>query len=69
MMHHEEAKYVTDEIHATVIMVKTKRQATTFAAAYCSSRYNLKKTDHLNFLRSLRERGDYNAKITHWVQG
>jgi hypothetical protein len=44
MMHHEEANYVTDEIQAIVITVKTRRQATTFAAAYCPSRYNLKKT-------------------------
>jgi hypothetical protein len=50
-----------------------KRQAITFAAPYCPPRYNLKKTDYLNFLRSLGERfmvgGDYNAKNTHWGSG
>jgi hypothetical protein len=34
MIHHEEAKYATDEIEATVVTVKTKRQAKTFAAPY-----------------------------------
>jgi hypothetical protein len=37
-----------------------------FAAAYCPPRYNLKKTDYLNFPSSLGERfmvgGDYNTK-------
>jgi hypothetical protein len=69
-IHHEEAKYETDEIQATVVTVEIKRQAITFAAAYCPPSYNLKKTDYLNFLRSLGERfmvgGDYNAKNTHW---
>jgi exonuclease III len=50
MIHLGEAKYATDEIQATVT-VKTKRQAITFAAAYCPPRYKLKKTDYLNFLR------------------
>jgi hypothetical protein len=54
MMHHEEAKYAMEEIQATVVTVKTKRQAITFAAAYCPSRYNLKKTDYLNFLSSMK---------------
>jgi hypothetical protein len=42
----------------------------TFAAAYGPLRYNLKKTDYLNFLSSLGERfmvgGAYNAKNTLW---
>jgi hypothetical protein len=70
MIHYEEAKYATDEIQATVVMVETKRQAIMFAAAYCPPRYNLKKADYLNFVRSQGERfmvgGDYNAKNTHW---
>jgi hypothetical protein len=69
MVHHEEVKYATDEIQATVVMVQMKRQAITFAAAYCPLRHNFKKTDYLNFLRRLGERfmvgGDYNAKNTH----
>jgi hypothetical protein len=56
MIHLEEAKYATDEIQATVVTVKTKRKAITFAAAYCPPRYNLKKTDYLNFLSSVGER-------------
>jgi hypothetical protein len=55
MIHHEEEKYTTDEIQATVVTVKTKRQAITFAAAYCPPWYNLKKTDYLNFLSSLED--------------
>jgi exonuclease III len=55
MLHHGEAKYATDEIQATVT-VTTKRQAITFAAAYCPPKYNLKKTDYLNFVSSLGER-------------
>jgi hypothetical protein len=47
MIHHE-AKYATDEIEATVVQVKTERQAITFAAAYCPRRYNLKKTHYLS---------------------
>jgi hypothetical protein len=70
MIHHEEAKYATDEIQTTVVTVKTKRNAITFAAAYCLQRYNLKKTDYLNFLSSLGERfmvgGDHSAKNTLW---
>jgi exonuclease III len=55
MVHHihEEAKYVTNEIQATAVTIEMKRQAITFAAAYCPPRYNLRKTDYLNFLRSL----------------
>jgi hypothetical protein len=34
MIHHE-AKYATDEIQATVVTVEMKRQAITFAVAYC----------------------------------
>jgi hypothetical protein len=67
MIHHEEEKYATDEIQATVVTVKTKRQAITFVASYCPLRYNLKKTDYLYFLSTLGDRfmvgGDYNAKI------
>jgi hypothetical protein len=33
-IHDEEVKYATDEIQAAVVMVKTKGQAITFAAAY-----------------------------------
>jgi exonuclease III len=70
MIHHEEAKHARDEIQATVVTVKTKRQAITFVAVYRPPRYNLKKTDYLNFLSSLGERfvvgGDYNAKNIHW---
>jgi hypothetical protein len=70
MVHHEEAKYATDEIQATAVTIEMKRQAITFAAAYCPSRYNLRKTDYLNLLRSLGERfmvrGVYKAKNTHW---
>jgi exonuclease III len=55
-IHLEEVKYVIDEIQATMVMVKTKQQAITFAAAYCPLRYNLKKTNYLNFLRNLGER-------------
>jgi hypothetical protein len=70
MIHHEEVKYATDKIQATVVTVKTKRQAIMFAAACCPPRYNLKKTDYLDFLSCLGERfmvgGDYNAKNTHW---
>jgi hypothetical protein len=70
MIHHEEAKYAMGEIEATIVTVKTKRKAITFAMTYCPRRYNLKKTDYLNFLSSLGKRfmlgGDYNAKNTHW---
>jgi hypothetical protein len=50
MIHREEAKYARYEIQATIVMVKTKRQAVMFAAAYCPPRYNLKKTDSLNLI-------------------
>jgi hypothetical protein len=55
MIHHDEAKYVPAEIQATVVTVKTKGQAITFAAALLPPppRYNLKKTNYLNFLSSL----------------
>jgi hypothetical protein len=70
MIHHEEAKYATDKTQATVVTVEMKQQAITFAEAYCPPRYNFKKTNYLNFLRSLGERfmvgGDYNPKNTHW---
>jgi hypothetical protein len=69
MTQHEEAKFATNKIQAAAVTVEMKRQAITFTAAYCPPRYNLKKTDYLNFLRSLRERfmvGDYNAKNAHW---
>jgi hypothetical protein len=70
MIHRDEAQYATNEIQALVVTVKTKGQSITFAAAYCLPRYNLKKTDYLNFLSSLGERlmvrGDNNAKKTQW---
>jgi hypothetical protein len=73
MLHHEEAKYATDGIQATVVTVTTERQVITFAAAYCHSRYNLKQTDYLNFLSSLGERlmvgGDTTQKIHFRGQG
>jgi hypothetical protein len=37
MVHHEEAKYATDKIQATAVTTEMKRQAITFAAAYCLS--------------------------------
>jgi hypothetical protein len=70
IVHHEEAKYATEEIQAAVVTVQMKRQAIMSAAAYCPPRHNLKDTGYLNFLRRLGERfivgGDYNAKNTHW---
>jgi hypothetical protein len=73
MIHHEEAKYATNEIQATVVTVKTKQQAIMFAVVYCLPRYNLKKTNYLNFLKSLGERftvrGDYNTKNKRWGSG
>jgi exonuclease III len=72
MIHHEEANYATDEIQATVVTVKTKQQAITFASAYCPLRYSLKKPDYLNFLSSLGEKimvgVDCNSENTHWAQ-
>jgi hypothetical protein len=56
MIYNEEAKYVMDEIQATVVMVKTKQQAIMFVVAYCLLRYSLKKIDYLNFPSSLGER-------------
>jgi exonuclease III len=69
-IHHEEVKYVMDKIQVTMVTVKTKWQAKTFAAVFCPPRYNLKKADYLNFLRSIGEifmvGGDYKAKNTNW---
>jgi len=72
--HHEEkrdiALFQTKSMQATANDVKTDKYNFTVYAVYSPSRYNLKKENYLDFLRSLGLKfivdGDFNVKNTYW---
>lgn len=68
--HHEDSKYQTNEIQATVIQVHTKTYTINVAGIYCPPRHSLRKEEYIKFLQSLGKRfivgGDFNAKNLIW---
>lgn len=71
--HHEFTKIELCEFQSISIKVKLIGQPTgmiTIAAVYCPPRYNLKKTDYIDFLSNFTGKfiigGDFNSKNTWW---
>jgi hypothetical protein len=68
--HFEEGKYVTRDIQATIVTVKTSKQNLTFSAIYCPPRYCIYANEYKILFDKLNSPfiigGDFNAKHTHW---
>lgn len=70
IQHHEALKYITEEIQATAVNIKTNNYSFNVVAIYCPPKHPLKEEDYLKLLRKLGNRfiigGDFNAKHVHW---
>jgi hypothetical protein len=68
--HFEEEKYVTRDIQATIVTVKTSKQNLKVSAIYCPHRYCIYDDEYKILFNKLNSRfingGDFNAKHTHW---
>jgi hypothetical protein len=70
IQHFEEEKYVTRDIQATLVTVKTSKQNLTVSTIYCPPRHCIYANEYKILFNKLHSRfiigDDFNTKHTHW---